>query len=33
VVEIELPGGVKVRVKGSVDGFALREVLSLLSRR
>ena len=33
VVEIELRGGVKVRIKGAVDGVALREVLSLLSRR
>jgi transposase len=33
VVEIELPGGVKVRIRGAVDGVALREVLSLLSGR
>jgi transposase len=33
VVEIELRGGVRVRIKGAVDGVALREVLSLLSRR
>ena len=33
VVEIELRGGVRVRIEGAVDGVALREVLSLLSRR
>jgi transposase len=33
VVEIELRGGVRVRIKGAVDGVALREVLLLLSRR
>ena len=33
VVEIELRGGVRVRIKGAVDGVALREVLSLLSGR
>ena len=33
VVEIELRGGIRVRIKGAVDGVALREVLSLLSGR
>jgi len=33
VVEIELRGGIRVRIKGAVDGVALREILSLLSGR
>ena len=33
VVEIELRGGTRVRIKGAVDGVALREILSLLSGR
>ena len=33
VVEIELRGGIRVRIKGAVDSVALREVLSLLSGR
>jgi transposase len=33
VVEIELPGGIKLRVRGRVEAEALREILAVLPRR
>ena len=33
LIEIALPAGIKVRVKGTVDGETLQRVLAVLSRR
>ena len=33
LIEIALPGGIKVRVRGAVDGETLRQILGVLSRQ
>ena len=33
LIEIALPGGIKVRVRGAVDGETLRRILTVLSRQ